>query len=118
MINKKSISLAKTAVIGMVLLTPFLSLQAGSPDGYVSPTEITMDVIPSGKPDTILREEGERASFARDDRPERPEVAEVSRPEIERPEVQRPEVERPEVEVPEVPEISRERERPRCKRRS
>ncbi len=104
---KTTLSLA--SLLGTMLLSPVATLQAGA-DGFISPDEITMDVIPAGKPSVILNRDESRVSFV--SRTNRPDDSPLDDRDRERPEVVIPEVEPPEIE------IVREKEPPVCPRRS
>jgi len=106
--NIKSIK-STAPLFFLMLVSPVMAVNAGSADGFISPDEITMDVIPAGKPAVILNRDENKVSLTRTSRPD-------DSPQDER-DRERPEVVIPEVETPEI-EIVREKEPPVCPRRS
>lgn len=105
--NIKSI-ISAASLFSLMLLSPVAVVNAGSADGFISPDEITMDVIPAGKPSVILNRDENSVALASSSRPEDNPQDERDR---ERPEVVVREVERPVITV-ERPS------RPVCPRRS
>ena len=99
------------AAMLVALSAPLSITFADAPDGEISPDEITMDVVPTGSPASIVRDKEEsRASFA--GTADRPDAGAVERPEVEAPVIETPDVEPPEAVS------SPEPEKKRCKRRS